>query len=47
MEAQELWEAITFDPELGLEHGYSHWKYLDEKKTMVPLRRGIEMIEKK
>jgi hypothetical protein len=30
-----------------MEHGGSRWKSLDEKKTMVPLRIGIEMIEKK
>jgi hypothetical protein len=46
-EGQELWKAITFDPELGLEHGDSRWKSLDEQKTMVPSRRGFEMIEKR
>jgi len=46
-EGQELWKEITIYLELGLEHGDSHWKSLDEKKTMVPSRRGIEMIEKK
>jgi hypothetical protein len=47
MEARQLWEAIRFDLELGLEHGYSIWKDLDEYNTMVPSRRDIEVIEKK
>jgi len=47
MKEWKLWKAITFDPELGLDQGDSHWKALDEQKTMVPSRRGIEMIEKK
>jgi hypothetical protein len=40
-------KAINFDRELGFEHGDSHWKDLDEKKTMVPLRRGFQMVEEK
>jgi hypothetical protein len=39
MEARELWEAITFDPELGLEHGDSHWKYLDEQEDNGALEK--------
>jgi hypothetical protein len=46
-EARELWKSITFDPELSFEHDDSRWKALDEQKTMVPLRRGFEMIEEK
>jgi hypothetical protein len=44
---KKLWKAITYDLGLGFEHDYSHWKYLDEKKTMVPSRRGFEMVEEK
>jgi hypothetical protein len=39
--------AITFDPKLGFEHGYSHWKALDEQKTMVPSKRGFKMDKEK
>jgi hypothetical protein len=46
-DVQEIWNAINFDQKLILEHGDSHWKANEDKKTMVPSRRGIEIIEKK
>jgi hypothetical protein len=35
MKAQKLWEVVTFDLELDFEHGYSHWKALDEKNPSM------------
>ena len=32
MKSKKLREDVTFDLESDLEHGYSHWKYLDEQK---------------
>lgn len=40
MKALEVYDAINFDLELGFEHGYNCWKYLDEwNLTMIYLYR--------
>jgi hypothetical protein len=38
---EELQKGITSNPELGFEHGNSHWKSLDEQKVMEISGRGF------
>jgi hypothetical protein len=45
MRLTELWKGINSNPELGLEHGDSGWKDLDEKKAMETSRREFKMME--
>ena len=46
-EGVKLWKAINFDQDLSFEHGDSRWNALDEKKVMVPSRRGFDMVTEK
>jgi hypothetical protein len=45
MRLTKLRMGINYDPELGLEHGDSGWKYLDEEKRMKTLDRGSKTFE--
>jgi hypothetical protein len=47
MRLTELRKGITSEPELGLEHGDSGWKSLDEQKRMKTSDRGSEMMEER
>jgi hypothetical protein len=42
----KLWRVVTFDPELRIEHGYSHWKSLDEKNQSMKSNWRNEVVGK-
>jgi len=44
-EAPKTLKGHTFDLNLSFEQIDSHWKVLDEQKTMVTSGRGFEMVE--
>jgi hypothetical protein len=45
--SKKLYEAITYELDLGFEHGDSCWKSLDEQKMTLTLRRGLDMVKEK
>jgi hypothetical protein len=47
MNGRKLQKAITFDPKLGFEQNYNHWKSLDEKNTMVSSKIGFDVIRRR
>jgi hypothetical protein len=43
---QNCWKVVTFDPELGIEHGYSRWKYIENKNKYMKSNWRKEVNEK-
>jgi hypothetical protein len=41
MRLTDLWKGITYDPELGFEHGDNGWRDLDEKNVIETLEGGF------